>query len=74
MKHSLRQTGALLLAAVGILSLAANPAGAQTRTGAKPGPGKLAGVVLDATGTPQMGASVELLAEASAVSVQDAIS
>jgi Carboxypeptidase regulatory-like domain len=69
-KHSLRQTGALLLAAVGILSLAANPAGAQTRTGAKPGPGKLAGVVLDATGTPQMGASVELLAEASAVSLQ----
>ena len=32
------------------------------------GPGKLAGVVLDGTGTPQMGASVELLAEASGVS------
>ncbi len=69
MKHSLRKTGALLLAAVGMMSLAANPAGAQTRTGAKSGPGKLAGVVLDASGTPQMGASVELLAEASAVSV-----
>lgn len=70
MKHrSLRQTGALLLAAAGMLSLAANPAGAQTRTGAKSGPGKLAGVVLDASGTPQMGASVELLAEASAVTV-----
>lgn len=69
MKHrSLRQTGALLLAAVGMMSLAANPAGAQTRTGVKAGPGKLAGVVLDASGTPQMGASVELLAEASAVS------
>lgn len=70
MKRSLRQTGALLLAAAGILSLAANPAGAQTRTGTKPGPGKLAGVVLDATGTPQMGASVELLAESSAASLQ----
>ena len=64
--RSLRQTGALLLAAVGMMSLAANPAGAQTRTGVKTGPGKLAGVVLDASGTPQMGASVELLAEASA--------
>lgn len=69
MRHrSLRQTGALLLAAVGLMSLAVNPAGAQTRTGVKTGPGKLAGVVLDASGTPQMGASVELLAEASAVS------
>ncbi|MDP9340385.1 MAG: carboxypeptidase-like regulatory domain-containing protein, partial [Acidobacteriota bacterium] len=29
------------------------------------GPGKLAGVVLDGSGTPQMGASVELMAEAS---------
>jgi Carboxypeptidase regulatory-like domain len=68
-KHrSLRQTGALLLAAMGMMSLAANPAGAQTRTGVKSGPGKLAGVVLDASGTPQMGASVELLAEASAIS------
>ncbi len=64
--RSLRQTGALLLAAVGMMSLAANPTGAQTRTGVKTGPGKLAGVVLDASGTPQMGASVELLAEASA--------
>src|SRR3989442_14417455 len=36
------------------------PAAAQ----AKPVPGKLAGVVRDAAGTPQMGASVELISEA----------
>src|ERR1700720_3182091 len=41
---------------------------AQVRSGPKSGPGKLAGVVLDATGTPQMGASVELFAETSGVS------
>jgi hypothetical protein len=39
--------------------LAAHPAGGQ----AKLVPGKLAGVVRDAAGTPQMGASVELLPE-----------
>ncbi len=66
--RGLRQTGALLLAAVGMLSQMAGSAGAQTRSGMKSGPGKLAGVVLDATGTPQMGASVELLAETAAVS------
>jgi len=39
-----------------VSSFAANPAAAQ----AKPVPGKLAGVVRDAAGTPQMGASVEI--------------
>src|SRR5467141_2272864 len=43
-----------------VSSFAANPASAQ----AKPVPGKLAGVVRDAAGTPQMGASVELVSEA----------
>jgi hypothetical protein len=43
-----------------VSSFAAIPAAAQ----AKPVPGKLAGVVRDAAGTPQMGASVELLSEA----------
>jgi len=44
---------------------AANPAAAQ----AKPVPGKLSGVVRDAAGTPQMGASVELISEAVGVAV-----
>src|SRR5882672_8763601 len=43
-----------------VSSFAAIPAAAQ----AKPVPGKLAGVVRDAAGTPQMGASVELVSEA----------
>jgi len=43
-----------------VSSFAANPAAAQ----AKPVPGKLAGVVRDAAGTPQLGASVELISEA----------
>jgi len=43
-----------------VSSFAAIPAAAQ----AKPVPGKLAGVVRDAAGTPRMGASVELLSEA----------
>src|SRR5256714_15053637 len=43
-----------------VSSFAAIPAGAQ----AKPVPGKLAGGVRDAAGTPQMGASVELVSEA----------
>jgi len=46
-----------------VSSLAAIPAAAQ----AKPVPGKLAGVVRDAAGTPQMGASVELISEAMGV-------
>src|SRR5438094_9236701 len=43
-----------------VSSFAAIPAAAQ----AKPVPGKLAGVVRDAAGTAQMGASVELVSEA----------
>ncbi len=43
-----------------VSSFASIPAAAQ----AKPVPGKLAGVVGDAMGTPQMGASVELVSEA----------
>src|SRR6266478_539455 len=43
-----------------VSSFATIPAAAQ----AKPVPGKLAGVVRDAAGTPQMGASVELISEA----------
>jgi hypothetical protein len=67
----LRNTGALilaLLATAGFLSFATKPLSAQVRPIAKSGPGKLSGVVLDSTGTPQMGASVELLAEASGAS------
>ena len=48
----------LLLATLAFL--APSPAAAQTKAGA----GKIAGVVLDTTGTPQMGASVEVFAEA----------
>jgi hypothetical protein len=56
-----------LMASVGV-SVCAGPANAQaTKSVQKTGPGKLAGVVLDATGTPQMGASVELLAESSGI-------
>src|SRR5260370_12688845 len=46
-----------------VSSFATIPAAAQ----AKPVPGKLAGVVRDAAGTPQMGASVELISEAMGV-------
>jgi hypothetical protein len=58
-QERLRTLGALVLTVM-VSSLAAIPAAAQ----AKPVPGKLAGVVRDAAGTPQMGASVELLSEA----------
>ena len=58
-QERLRALGALVLTVV-VSSLAAIPAAAQ----AKPVPGKLAGVIRDAAGTPQMGASVELLSEA----------
>jgi Carboxypeptidase regulatory-like domain len=57
-QERLRTLGALVLTVL-ISSFAANPAAAQ----AKPVPGKLAGVVRDAAGTPQMGASVELVSE-----------
>src|SRR5205814_4291024 len=42
-----------------VSSFVATPAAAQ----AKPVPGKLRGVVHDAAGTPQLGASVELISE-----------
>jgi hypothetical protein len=58
-QERLRFVGALILT-VALSSFAAKPAAAQ----AKPVPGKLTGVVRDATGTPQMGATVELISEA----------
>jgi hypothetical protein len=58
-QERLRILGALILT-VTVSSLGVIPAAAQ----AKPVPGKLAGVVRDAAGTPQMGASVELISEA----------
>ena len=58
-QERLRPLGALVLTAM-VLSFGAIPAAAQ----AKPVPGKLAGEVRDAAGTPQMGASVELISEA----------
>lgn len=60
MRHGrLRILGALVLTA-GFASLAAQPAAAQT----KPAAGKLAGVVRDAAGIPQMGATVQVISEA----------
>ena len=60
MKHGrLRILGALVLTA-GFASMAAEPADAQT----KPAAGKLAGVVRDASGIPQMGATVQVVSEA----------
>jgi hypothetical protein len=58
-QERLRTLGALVLTAM-VSSFAANPAAAQ----AKRAPGKIAGVVCDAAGTPQLGASVELIPEA----------
>ncbi len=58
-QERLRILGALVLAVM-FSSFAANSAAAQ----AKPVPGRLAGVVRDAAGTPQLGASVELISEA----------
>ncbi len=58
-QERLRALGALVLTVM-VSSFAADPAAAQ----AKPVPGTLAGVVRDAAGTPQLGASVELISEA----------
>jgi hypothetical protein len=58
-QERLRILGALVLTAM-VSSFGAQPAAAQ----AKPVPGKLAGVVRDTLGTPQLGASVELIPEA----------
>lgn len=57
-QERLRILGALVLTAM-VSSFATQPAAAQ----AKSVPGKLAGVVRDAAGTPQMGASVVLIPE-----------
>jgi len=54
----LRTLGALILTGV-LCTFAANPAAAQ----AKRAPGNISGVVRDAAGTPQLGASVELVSE-----------
>ena len=63
---TLRLLGALVLSA-GCACIGADTANAQ----AKPAAGKVTGVVRDASGTPQMGASVELIPEiASALSPQ----
>lgn len=67
-QERLRILGALVLTAM-VSSFAAIPAAAQ----AKPVPGKLAGVVRDAAGTPQMGASVELVSEAVGVAASRAL-
>lgn len=58
-QERLRILGALILTAM-VSSFGANRAAAQAKTV----PGKLAGVVRDAGGIPQMGASVELVSEA----------
>lgn len=60
-QERLRILGALVLTAM-VLSYGTPPAAAQ----AKPVPGKLAGVVRDSAGTPQLGANVELIAETGA--------
>jgi len=60
-QERLRILGALVLTAV-VLSFGTQRAAAQ----AKLVPGKLAGVVRDSTGTPQLGANVELIAETGA--------
>jgi len=60
-QERLRLLGALVLTAM-VLSYGTPPAAAQ----AKPVPGKLAGVVRDSAGTPQLGANVELIAETGA--------
>lgn len=56
-----------LCASVAGVSLVTDTANAQLKAVQKGAPGKVAGVVLDVHGTPQMGASVELLAEASGI-------
>ena len=61
-QERLRILGALVLTAM-VSSLGTQPAAAQ----AKLVPGKLAGVVRDSTGTPQLGANVELIAETGAI-------
>ena len=61
-QERLRILGALILTAM-VSPFAANPAAAQARRAS----GKIAGVVRDAAGTPQMGASVQLIPEAAGI-------
>jgi hypothetical protein len=63
-QERLRILGALILTAM-VSSFATQPAAAQ----AKLVPGKLAGIVRDAAGTPQMGASVQLIAESAGIAI-----
>ena len=63
-QERLRMLGALILTAV-VSSFGAEHAAAQ----AKPVPGKLAGVVRDSSGTPQLGANVELIPEAPGMTI-----
>ena len=63
-QERLRILGALVLTVL-VSSFAAIPAAAQ----AKPVPGQLAGVVRDTAGTPQLGASVELISEAAGLPI-----
>jgi hypothetical protein len=64
-KHGqLRTLGALVLAAT-FLSIGANTSAAQVRSVS----GKLAGVVNDTAGTPQMGATVEVLPESAGLAL-----
>jgi hypothetical protein len=61
-QERLRTLGALVLTAM-VSAFTAIPAAAQ----AKPAPGKLAGVVRDTAGIPQLGATVELIPETAGV-------
>ncbi|HKT47719.1 MAG TPA: carboxypeptidase-like regulatory domain-containing protein, partial [Candidatus Acidoferrales bacterium] len=61
----LRILGALVLTAC-VSCFGAKPAAAQSKLA----PGKLAGVVRDNTGTPQMGASVEVVSESASASAR----
>jgi hypothetical protein len=63
-QERLRMLGALILTAM-VSSFGAEHAAAQ----AKPVPGKLAGVVRDSSGTPQLGANVELIPEAPGMTI-----
>ena len=58
--------GVLLACSLGV-SVSAPPAEAQNHSRSAPGPGMISGVVKDSSGIPQLGATVELLAEAPGV-------
>jgi hypothetical protein len=69
---TLRTRGALIITLISAVALScamATPARAETKSVSKANAGKLAGVVLDSSGTPQMGASVQLLEETAGLAV-----